>query len=165
MKKFTNHTAGPKGINIKDAGTVWIEPGQTVEIDPKTINGDVPDLGKPGDTPADADTADMVAAVEAENADLKKQVEALTKERDDLKAEVNELIAEIDTLKVAHPAKAEPASADDIKAAVALLDAENDDHWTAAGLPAVEAVAELAGKPVTRAAINDAAPEAKRPTA
>lgn len=58
----------------------------------------------------------------------------------------------------------EPATADDITAAIALLDAKDDAHWTAAGLPAVEAVAEIAGKPVTRAAINDAAPDAKRPT-
>lgn len=57
----------------------------------------------------------------------------------------------------------EAAMADDIKAAVALLDGKNDDHWTAAGLPAVDAVAEIAGKTVTRAAINEAAPDAKRP--
>lgn len=57
----------------------------------------------------------------------------------------------------------EAATADDIKAAVALLDAKIDKHWTAAGLPAVEAVAELTGKHVTRAAITEAAPDAKRP--
>lgn len=59
---------------------------------------------------------------------------------------------------------AEPATADDIKAAVALLDKGNDDHWTAAGLPAVDAITEIAGKPVSRAAITEAAPDAKRPT-
>jgi hypothetical protein len=55
------------------------------------------------------------------------------------------------------------ATSDDIKAAIGLLDGANDEHWTAAGLPSVDAVAELAGKPTTRAAINEAAPEAKRP--
>lgn len=58
----------------------------------------------------------------------------------------------------------EAATAADITAAVALLDVKNDDHWTAAGLPAVDAVAEIAGKPVSRAAITEAAPDAKRPT-
>jgi hypothetical protein len=63
----------------------------------------------------------------------------------------------------AEQSPAEPASADDITSAIALLDPANDDHWTAAGVPAVDAVAELAGKPVTRAAITKAAPDAKRP--
>lgn len=61
-------------------------------------------------------------------------------------------------------APVEPATADEITAAVAKLDAENDDHWTAGGLPAVDVVAELAGKPVTRASITGAAADAKRPT-
>lgn len=56
-----------------------------------------------------------------------------------------------------------PAMREDITAAIGLLDATNDDHWTSAGLPAVDAVAELAGKRVTRAAIHAAAPDAKRP--
>lgn len=57
----------------------------------------------------------------------------------------------------------ETASADEIKTAVEMLDGKNDTHWTAAGLPAVDAVAELTGKTVTRAAITDAAPDVKRP--
>lgn len=56
------------------------------------------------------------------------------------------------------------ATADEIIAAIALLDAGNDDHWTTAGLPKVESVAELIGKTVTRKAIEEAAPDAKRPT-
>lgn len=55
------------------------------------------------------------------------------------------------------------ATADEITAAIALLDGKDDAHWTAAGLPAVDAVAELTGKHVTRAAITAAAPDAKRP--
>ncbi|MFK4794660.1 hypothetical protein [Sphingobium sp. ZW T5_29] len=58
----------------------------------------------------------------------------------------------------------EAATADEIISALALLDGTNDDHWTAAGLPKVESVAELIGKTVTRKAIEEAAPDAKRPT-
>lgn len=54
-------------------------------------------------------------------------------------------------------------SAEDIKAAIALLDNSNDDHWTKAGLPEVEAVKEALGADVTRKQIEEAAPEAKRP--
>lgn len=57
-----------------------------------------------------------------------------------------------------------PATTDDINDAIGALDSSDDAHWTAAGLPAVDAVAELLGKPVTRATITAAAPDAKRPT-
>lgn len=56
-------------------------------------------------------------------------------------------------------------TADEITAALELLDGSEDKHWTSAGLPAVEAVAELAGKSVTRAAIEAIAPDLKRPAA
>ena len=57
------------------------------------------------------------------------------------------------------------ASADEIKAALAQLDGTNDDQWTAAGLPQVDAVnALLGGKVATRKAIEEAAPDFKRPT-
>ena len=62
------------------------------------------------------------------------------------------------------PVLGEAATPDEIIAALALLDAGNDDHWTNAGLPKVEIVAELVGKTVTRKAIEEAAPDAKRPT-
>jgi hypothetical protein len=55
------------------------------------------------------------------------------------------------------------ASTADIVAAIELLEPENNDHWTSAGLPAVEAVQSIAGKTVTRAQIEAAAPDAKRP--
>ena len=44
-----------------------------------------------------------------------------------------------------------------------MLDGSVDAHWTAAGLPAVDAVSELTGKTVTRAQITEVAPDAKRP--
>lgn len=74
MKTFTNHTAGPRGFNLHNGTTLWLEPGQSAEIDPKSIVGEHPDLGKPKDDAASKDDAELVAAVQTENADLKKQV-------------------------------------------------------------------------------------------
>ena len=51
----------------------------------------------------------------------------------------------------------------DIASAIAMLDPGNDDHWTNAGLPAVDAVSELVGETVTRAQIKAVAPDAERP--
>ena len=45
-----------------------------------------------------------------------------------------------------------------IKQALTTLDVENDDHWTADGLPRVETVAALVGGDVTRRDITNAAP-------
>lgn len=56
-----------------------------------------------------------------------------------------------------------PATADDIRAALALLDKDNDEHWTGAGLPAVDAVSELLSQKVTRAQIEEADAEFARP--
>lgn len=65
-----------------------------------------------------------------------------------------------------HPPLTDPATADEIKAALTQLDGKNDAHWTQAGAPAVEAVgALLPGKTVTRAAITEASPDFKRPEA
>lgn len=49
--------------------------------------------------------------------------------------------------------------------AINSLDHENDAHWTEAGLPSVDAVADLAGERVTRAAIEGAAPGFNRAAA
>ena len=53
--------------------------------------------------------------------------------------------------------------ADLIRAAVEGLDGKDDAHWTAAGLPDVSAVSDAMGAKVTRAQIEAAAPDAKRP--
>ncbi|BAK66883.1 hypothetical protein SLG_22080 [Sphingobium sp. SYK-6] len=87
MKKLTNHTAGPKGVNLKNGTTRWIEPGETVEIDAGDIVGDVPDLGKAGK--AEPDDAALIDAVQAENAALKKEVA-------DLKAQIAKFDADGD---------------------------------------------------------------------
>ncbi len=97
MKSFTNHTAGPKGINIIGGATVWVDPGQTVEIDPKTIDGKVPDLGKALDASADVDNG-AVEALTAQVADLTKQVEALTTERDGLAKDKEDLTKQVEAL-------------------------------------------------------------------
>lgn len=81
MKNFTNYAAGPRGINVKGKGTVWLDPGASVDLDPKEIVGAVPDMGKEPDAPAAAAAdADAFAAVQSENEELKKQVESLTKQ-------------------------------------------------------------------------------------
>lgn len=72
MKKLTNHTAGPKGVNRKDGSTLWIEPGQTVEIDTADIVGEIPDLGKAQKASKEDD--DLIDAIQTENAALKKEV-------------------------------------------------------------------------------------------
>lgn len=95
-------------------------------------------------------TAEHATALQAETARADK-AEAELKEANDKIAELTGKLAE-------------PASPAEIVAAVGLLDAKSDAHWTDAGLPRVEAIAELTGKSVTRAAITEAAPDAKRPT-
>jgi small-conductance mechanosensitive channel len=73
MKTFTNYAPGARGITLKSGDIEWLEPGQSVKLDPEDVVEPLPDLGaKP---PAqDPDEAERVAALEAENADLKKQV-------------------------------------------------------------------------------------------
>jgi hypothetical protein len=53
-----------------------------------------------------------------------------------------------------------------LRAAMKGLDPENDEHWTAAGAPRVDAVAELSGSPeVARADVERAWPELTREAA
>ena len=35
--KFSHSESGPRGINLKDGTTLWVEPGETVEVDKKSI--------------------------------------------------------------------------------------------------------------------------------
>jgi hypothetical protein len=139
MKSFTNHTQGPRGINIEGGLTTWIDPGQTVQIDTATIVGDVPDLGKPHDAGEKLDAA---------NTELSAQVEDLTAQVADLQGQLDAANTEL----LPHR----------IRAAITGLDPKNDAHWTRAGEPAVEAVAGVVGSPLTRAQIAEVAPDAKR---
>lgn len=77
--------------------------------------------------------------------------------------EVTALRARVADLE-AQLAKSEAPDVDLIKAAVEGLDPKNNEHWTAAGLPEVKAVKVALGADVTRAQIEAAAPDAKRPT-
>lgn len=54
---------------------------------------------------------------------------------------------------------------DRIRAAIMMLDPEDDAHWTKDGLPATKAVEAMLGAETTRAAINEAAPGVTRPVA
>ncbi len=68
--------------------------------------------------------------------------------------------------EVGPPAEDKPSgesAENDILTAIDMLDASNDEHWTNAGLPAVDAVSGIVGRTVTRAEINEAAPEFMRP--
>ena len=64
---------------------------------------------------------------------------------------------------VGAPATVPDPAQGNISAAIELLDPANDEHWTNAGLPSVEAVTELVGTKVSRAEINAAAPAFMRP--
>ena len=94
MKTFTNHTPGPRGINT-DEGTVWVEPGESVELDPKKIKGAVPDLGKKGSAPVDDRDFDGLTAKVAE---LTKQVEELTTANGALEKDKTELTKQVEEL-------------------------------------------------------------------
>jgi hypothetical protein len=85
MKSLTNHMPGARGVNLTDGTTLWIEPGQTVEIDPKDIVGALPDLGKPRDV--DGGDSAFVFELTTENAALKVQITDLTNEVAALRAE------------------------------------------------------------------------------
>ena len=50
----------------------------------------------------------------------------------------------------------------DIREALATLDTLDDEVWTSEGLPKIEAVKELLGRPITRQEIVDAAPKFTR---
>ena len=96
MKNFTNNSPGLRGINTT-GGTVWIESGQTVGIDPETIVGGLPDLGKrpPRDQTADTSGLD---ALNAKVAELTKQVEELTKGKADAEKANAELTKQVEEL-------------------------------------------------------------------
>jgi len=49
--------------------------------------------------------------------------------------------------------------------AVGKLDPANDEHWTEDGLPRVDAVTKLVGRPVVRREVTEAAPKATRAAA
>jgi hypothetical protein len=76
MKTYTNHTPGLRGITVNSENgpyMKWLEPGQSVKLDPDDVIA-APELGTKADAQNDG-AADQLAALEAENAELKKQIE------------------------------------------------------------------------------------------
>ncbi|MBB5709335.1 hypothetical protein [Sphingomonas xinjiangensis] len=97
MKTYTNYAPGTRGITVNsDNGPYihYLDPGQSVKLDPKDVIA-ASDLGeKP--TQVSSEEADRVAALEAENAELKQQVEGQADQ-------ITKLTADLE--KVTKPAK------------------------------------------------------------
>lgn len=98
MKTYTNYALGTRGIRT-ETGMVYLDPGQSAEIDPKTIVGEVPDLGKKSDDQTNGPDAGDFDNLTAQVADLTKQVEALTTERDGLAKDKGDLTKQVEALK------------------------------------------------------------------
>lgn len=96
MAKITNYSRGLRGISLKDGTTVWLEPGESADLDKKDVAGALPDLGQKSDAPVSDDKAldDLKAQVES----LTKQVEDLTKERDGLAKDKTTLTKQVEDL-------------------------------------------------------------------
>lgn len=95
MKTYTNHAPGARGIRTKD-GVVFLDPGQSVDLDPKSIVGELPDLGKKPD--AESGDTSEIDDLKSWVADLTKQVETLTTERDGLAKDKADLTKQVETL-------------------------------------------------------------------
>jgi hypothetical protein len=64
MAKFTNNSAGTRGVNLKNGTTVWLEPGESQDIKDAAPNQHPDfDLPKPK---ADTDEAAAAEAAAAE---------------------------------------------------------------------------------------------------
>ena len=59
----------------------------------------------------------------------------------------------------------EGAKIETVADALQALDAANDEHWTARGVPSIEAMTKLLGRSVTRAEIEEVAPDYTRSVA
>lgn len=79
--QVTNYQPGARGVNLKDGRTIWVEPGQTVDIDGE-VQGDMPDFGKKPDAVAADDAGKALDAANARIAELEAQVADLTSQLD-----------------------------------------------------------------------------------
>lgn len=75
MTTFTNYQPGPRGINLKDGSTVWLDHGESQDIDADQIVGKVPDLGR--EPQEVADEAATLDALRQENDALKLRIAQL----------------------------------------------------------------------------------------
>lgn len=92
MTKFTNYAPGPRGINLTNGTTRWLEPGETADLKKEDIAGELPDLGKESDVA----TANVEQA--ADLAAARAQIEALSAANAGLTAQVAEQAAQIEAL-------------------------------------------------------------------
>lgn len=150
MTKVTNISNGPRGIRGVAGGIVMLDPRQSAEVD-LAAGEEEGEWFRFGDF--EFGSADAAPAAAAPPSEL---VEQLTKRAEDAEAMADLLQEELAALKRSAPV---------VAAAVAQLDPENDDHWTQNGEPKVDAVEAIVGGKVSRADIEAAAPDAKRPTA
>lgn len=192
MAKFTNHTQGLRGIRLKSGEMVWLDVGKSVDLKKEDIAEPMPDLGTKSAIEADSGGDERVRLAVEEvsrraqdhidqlTTDHSRVVAALTDRAEAAEDSLSEANGKIEDL-AAQLAKFDPdgngkpggstagigeaASDDSVKTALDLLDTTKDSDWTAAGLPAVEAVAELAGGKVTREQIKALAPDLTRETA
>ncbi|WP_420139812.1 hypothetical protein [Sphingomonas sp.] len=146
MAQFTNTAPGARGVNMKDGTTVLIDAGKSIDLDKDKIDKLHPDIRAGG--PKEAEGG---AELNAANEELTGQVKALTEQVADLQSKLDTANEELKPHR--------------IRDAVAGLDHKNDAHWTKAGEPNVDAVAAVVGSPLTRAAITEVAPDAKRKVA
>lgn len=137
MTTFTNYTQGPRGINIQGGSTLWVEPGQTVEVEESNIQGTVPDMGQSGD-----------AATVA--------VKSLTEAREIIKQSEEEIVAlkeQLDTAKAEAAAAAEAAATE-----AQRLQTEHEAALAAAQAEAAAAIAAAQAAPSEAASDLDQTP-------
>ncbi|QTH19784.1 hypothetical protein HRJ34_15575 [Rhizorhabdus wittichii] len=180
MTIVKNIAAGPRGIALLSGAMLMLEPGQTsddVEIAKDEIAAadkasflfgkDAQAHSEAASEPAPDEegmSTEALAAALARAESAEARVDALLVENEELKAK----LAAFDHDGDGHPggtAQTEPASDESVNTALELLDPTKDEDWTAAGLPAVDAVATLAGGKVTRDQIKALAPDLTREAA
>lgn len=66
MAKFTNYARGMRGISLKDGETIWLEPGESVDLDKAKIAEPLPDLGVKQEAVASDDETEALRARVAE---------------------------------------------------------------------------------------------------
>lgn len=103
MAKITNYARGPRGITLKDGGTIWIDPGQSADIKKDDIVLPLPDLGTEPTFADEGDTDARIAELRTEIDGLKAQhgeaLEAASLRADEAEKLLADASTEIDGLK------------------------------------------------------------------
>ena len=146
-KEVTNYQPGPRGINLDNGTTVWLQPGESLTLDKSkgkdgedvyslgdlTVKGALPNFGKPADQ-ADRDASEVetlrerVATLEAENGSLRAALEAgkVAQEPGPLDGSIDELTKHLEGVS-------------DVDEVQRLIDAENGGKSRAGAIKALEA--------------------------